>query len=70
MLIPVLNRDTQWLRQWVDQRASVPAVQKRLVLVVVAIALLLDNMRKNCKKKSIKIWKNKIKIICKKIIKI
>lgn len=44
MLIPVLNRDSEWLRQWVEQKTSVPDVQKRLVLVVVSVALLLDNM--------------------------
>ena len=42
--IPLLNRDSEWLRQWIDQKASQPEMQKRLVLVVVSIALLLDNM--------------------------
>ena len=42
--IPLLNRDSEWLRQWIDQKASQPEMQKRLVLMVVSIALLLDNM--------------------------
>lgn len=42
--IPLLNRDSEWLRQWIDQKASQPEIQKKLVLVVVSIALLLDNM--------------------------
>ncbi|KAL3121823.1 hypothetical protein niasHT_002051 [Heterodera trifolii] len=42
--IPLLNRDSAWLRNWVEQKASQPNMQKRLVLVVVSVALLLDNM--------------------------
>lgn len=42
--VPLINRDSEWCRQWVKERAEKPENQKRLVLVVVSIALLLDNM--------------------------
>uniref|UniRef100_A0A183C1Y7 MFS domain-containing protein n=1 Tax=Globodera pallida TaxID=36090 RepID=A0A183C1Y7_GLOPA len=42
--IPLLNRDSAWVRSWIEQKASQPHMQKRLVLVVVSVALLLDNM--------------------------
>ena len=42
--IPLLNRDSEWIRQRIDKWASQPEMQKRLVLVVVSVALLLDNM--------------------------
>lgn len=42
--IPILNRDMEWCRQWLEKNTSSPMVQKKLVLVVVSIALLLDNM--------------------------
>ncbi|KAJ1365846.1 Vesicular acetylcholine transporter unc-17 [Parelaphostrongylus tenuis] len=42
--VPLLNRDSDAVRaatkQWIDQ----PQNQKKLVLVIVAVALLLDNM--------------------------
>uniref|UniRef100_A0A1I7WME1 MFS domain-containing protein n=1 Tax=Heterorhabditis bacteriophora TaxID=37862 RepID=A0A1I7WME1_HETBA len=42
--VPLLNRDSQWLqteaRKWIDQQEN----QKKLVLVIVSVALLLDNM--------------------------
>uniref|UniRef100_A0A0K0CTB2 MFS domain-containing protein n=1 Tax=Angiostrongylus cantonensis TaxID=6313 RepID=A0A0K0CTB2_ANGCA len=42
--VPILNRDSDAVRaatkQWIDQ----PQNQKKLVLVIVAVALLLDNM--------------------------
>ncbi|KAI6200755.1 MFS domain-containing protein [Aphelenchoides besseyi] len=42
--IPILNRDMDWCRDWLEKNTSSPTVQKKLVLVVVSIALLLDNM--------------------------
>lgn len=42
--IPILNRDTEWVKAWLEKNTSDPQVQKKLVLVVVSIALLLDNM--------------------------
>uniref|UniRef100_A0AC35TZY8 MFS domain-containing protein n=1 Tax=Rhabditophanes sp. KR3021 TaxID=114890 RepID=A0AC35TZY8_9BILA len=42
--IPILNRDTEWVKQWIEQATKPIEVQKKLVLVVVSIALLLDNM--------------------------
>ncbi|CAG9539987.1 unnamed protein product [Cercopithifilaria johnstoni] len=42
--VPIINRDSDWCRQWLDQRTKEPHIQKKLVLVIVSIALLLDNM--------------------------
>jgi len=42
--IPMLNRDSEWLKQRIDEWSSQPEMQKRLVLIVVSVALLLDNM--------------------------
>ncbi|CAD5221744.1 unnamed protein product [Bursaphelenchus okinawaensis] len=42
--IPILNRDTDWLKAWIMKNTADPNMQKKLVLVVVSIALLLDNM--------------------------
>lgn len=42
--IPILNRNIEWLRKWIEEKSSQPTTQKKLVLVVVSIALLLDNM--------------------------
>jgi DHA1 family vesicular acetylcholine transporter-like MFS transporter 3 len=42
--IPILNRDIEWCKEWLDKNTSNPATQKKLVLIVVSIALLLDNM--------------------------
>jgi len=40
----MLNRDSEWLKQRIDEWSSQPEMQKRLVLIVVSVALLLDNM--------------------------
>uniref|UniRef100_A0A0N5BUD0 MFS domain-containing protein n=1 Tax=Strongyloides papillosus TaxID=174720 RepID=A0A0N5BUD0_STREA len=42
--IPILNRDTDWVKEWIERTTKPIEVQKKLVLVVVSIALLLDNM--------------------------
>lgn len=42
--VPVINRDSDWCREWFNQTVKEPKTQKRLVLVIVSIALLLDNM--------------------------
>lgn len=42
--VPIINRDSDELRQWLNTQIQVPANQKRLVLLIVSIALLLDNM--------------------------
>ncbi|TMS38154.1 hypothetical protein L596_004940 [Steinernema carpocapsae] len=42
--VPIINRDSEWCRKWLDDRVKEPQIQKRLVLVIVSIALLLDNM--------------------------
>uniref|UniRef100_A0A2K6VZC1 MFS domain-containing protein n=1 Tax=Onchocerca volvulus TaxID=6282 RepID=A0A2K6VZC1_ONCVO len=42
--VPIINRDSEWCRQWLDERIKEPHIQKKLVLVIVSIALLLDNM--------------------------
>ena len=43
-IIPIINRDSDWVREWIDKRVKDPQMQKKLVLIVVSIALLLDNM--------------------------
>uniref|UniRef100_A0A0N4ZHM2 MFS domain-containing protein n=1 Tax=Parastrongyloides trichosuri TaxID=131310 RepID=A0A0N4ZHM2_PARTI len=43
-VIPILNRDTDWVKDWIDRTTKPIETQKKLVLVVVSIALLLDNM--------------------------
>ncbi|CEF60338.1 Vesicular acetylcholine transporter [Strongyloides ratti] len=42
--IPILNHDTDWVKDWIERTTKPIEVQKKLVLVVVSIALLLDNM--------------------------
>lgn len=42
--VPIINRDSEWCKQWIDERVQEPHMQKKLVLVIVSIALLLDNM--------------------------
>src|SRR3569623_299384 len=42
--VPIINRDTEWIKKWIQDRSKEPKIQKRLVLVVVSVALLLDNM--------------------------
>ncbi|KAF7637877.1 MFS domain-containing protein [Meloidogyne graminicola] len=42
--IPMINKDSEWLKQRIDEWSSQPQMQKRLVLIVVSVALLLDNM--------------------------
>ncbi|KAI1707475.1 major facilitator superfamily domain-containing protein [Ditylenchus destructor] len=42
--IPLLNRDSEWVKKWIEDHTKDPETQKKLVLVVVSIALLLDNM--------------------------
>uniref|UniRef100_A0A7E4W4Y0 MFS domain-containing protein n=1 Tax=Panagrellus redivivus TaxID=6233 RepID=A0A7E4W4Y0_PANRE len=43
-IIPIINRDSDWVHEWIDKRVKEPNMQKKLVLVIVSIALLLDNM--------------------------
>ena len=42
--VTIINRDTEWIKKWIQDRSKEPKIQKRLVLVVVSVALLLDNM--------------------------
>lgn len=42
--VPILNRDLDWFKSWFNERTREPETQKRLVLIVVSIALFLDNM--------------------------
>jgi len=43
-VIPYLNRDVEDVKNLIRSRVKEEQVQKRLVLVIVAVALLLDNM--------------------------
>lgn len=42
--VPIINRDSDWCRQRLNERIKEPEMQKKLVLMIVSIALLLDNM--------------------------
>ncbi|VDK53140.1 unnamed protein product [Anisakis simplex] len=42
--VPLINRDSEWCKKWFNEHVQEPRMQKRLVLVIVSIALLLDNM--------------------------
>lgn len=42
--IPIINRDSEWCKEWLNKQIKEPETQKKLVLVIVSIALLLDNM--------------------------
>uniref|UniRef100_A0A0N5AQ61 MFS domain-containing protein n=1 Tax=Syphacia muris TaxID=451379 RepID=A0A0N5AQ61_9BILA len=42
--VPVINRDSEWCKQWLNEKVKEPQTQKKLILIVVSVALLLDNM--------------------------
>lgn len=42
--VPVINRDSELLKQQIKSWVEEPQHQKKLVLVIVSVALLLDNM--------------------------
>lgn len=42
--VPIVNRDSEWCKQWLNEKVKEPKIQKKLILIVVSVALLLDNM--------------------------
>src|SRR4051794_23983083 len=43
-VIPIINRDTQQIWKQFNERIEEPRSQRRIILFIVCVALLLDNM--------------------------
>ena len=42
--LPIINMEPKEAKAWIDEKLKDQAIQKRCVLVIVSLALLLDNM--------------------------
>src|SRR5690349_3861647 len=43
-IIPIINEDTAVLWERINQKVEEPRSQRRIILIIVCVALLLDNM--------------------------